>query len=106
MTIIAQPFHKFQDGDTYIAAQVEGDTLVIASTRNEENAAEGQYGNLITVIKLADAIAIAKAVLAQQDLETKLEEEAAYEAWLEEEFQRRQDYLALVDSSLEHDVNF
>lgn len=99
MPILAQPLHTFKDGNEFLAAQVEGQTLVIASTRNDEHAAEGQYSNLVTVINLADAIAIAKAVLA-------LQIDAAFEAHVEAEWQRRQDYLALVDSALEQDIRF
>ena len=101
MTILAQPLHTFKDGDTFVAAAVEGDTLVIAQTRNEEHASEGNYGQLVTVISLADAIAIAKAVLAAQ-----VEEDAAFDAWIEEQAKRREDYHALVDDALESEIRF
>ena len=96
--ILSQLLHSFKDGDTFVAAQVEGQNLVIASTRNDEHAAEGQYTNLVTVIALADAIAIAKAVLAMQDVE-----DAAFEAHIEAQWQRRQDYLMLLDDAIEDD---
>jgi hypothetical protein len=54
------------------------------------------------VIGLKEAIAIAKAVLASQAQELA-DEDAKYEAWLEQEYSRRQDYLALVDDAIEHD---
>lgn len=100
MPILAQPDYMFKDGDTFIAAKVELGTLVLANTRNEEAASEGHFGNLITVIPLQEAIAIAKAVLA------KAEEEAALDAWIEAEAQRREDYQALVDAALEHEIVF
>ena len=87
------------------AAAIEGDTLVIAQTRNEEHASEGQYGQLVTVIHLSDAIAIAKAILASRAQELH-DEEAKYEAWLEVQYQRHLDHQALVDSALEHEVAF
>lgn len=101
MTILAQPLHTFKDGDTFVAATVEGDNLVIAQTRNEEHANEGNYGQLVTVINLTDAIAMAKAILATQE-----EEDAAMDAHVEAMFQRRQDYLALVDDALASEIRF
>lgn len=79
--ILSQPLHQYQDGDTHIAAAIDNGNLVIAATRNDEAASEGNYGQLITVIGLQDAIAIAKAVLASQAQEIA-DEDAAYEAWL------------------------
>ena len=97
--ILTQPLHTYKSDDQFVGASIEGDTLVIANTRNEEHAAEGQYLNLVTVIPLQEAIAIAKAVLA-------LQEEAAMDAYIEEMWQRHQDRLALIDSALEHDIVF
>ena len=96
---VAQPLHTFKDGDAHVAATIEGDTFVIAQTRNEEHASEGKYGQLVTVINLADAVAMAKAILAAQ-------EEAALDAHVEEMFQRRQDYAAMVDDALESEIRF
>lgn len=102
MPTLAQPDYVFKSGDTFVAAKVELGTLVLADTRNEEHASEGRFGNLITVIPLQDAIAIAKAVLAaQQD-----EEDAAYDAWVEQEYQRYLDHQVLLDSALCHDISF
>lgn len=99
MTILAQPLHTFKDGDAHVAATIDGDSLVIAQTRNEEHASEGKYGQLVTVINLADAVEMAKAILAAQ-------EEAAMDAHVEEMFQRRQDHAALVDDALESEIRF
>lgn len=78
------PLHIYQDGDTYVAAQVDGESLILGETRNDEAAAEGKY-TLRTVIPLQEAIAIAKAVLAAQ------EAQAEYEFWLEREIDRQYD---------------
>lgn len=99
MPILAQPAHTFKTADTFVAAQVEGDTLIIAETRNEEAAADGNYGRLLTVIPLVEAIAIAKAVLA-------LQEQAEVDAMVDAMYQRHQDRQVLVDSALEHDIVF
>jgi hypothetical protein len=100
--MLAQPHHVFKSGDAFVAAKVELDTLVLADTRNEEAAADGNYSRLITVIPLQDAIAIAKAVLATQ----QADEDAAYDAWVEMQYQRYLDYRALVDDALAHEVTF
>lgn len=78
------PLLTYQDGDTYVAAQVDGDSLILGETRNEEAAAEGKFA-LRTVIPLQEALAIAKAVLAAQ------EAQAEYEFWLEREIDRQYD---------------
>lgn len=100
MPILAQPLHKYQDGDTIIAAAVEGGNLVFGETRNEEHAAEGRFA-LRTVIPLQEAIAIAKAVLAAQM-------QADEDAWIDEMYARTMDRAALVDDALESaaDVRF
>jgi hypothetical protein len=59
--MLAPPDYTFKCGDTFVAAKVELDTLVLADTRNEEAANEGYFGNLIAVIPIQDAIAIAHA---------------------------------------------
>lgn len=99
MPILPQPLHTFKDGDVFLAAAVQGDTFVIAQTRNEEHASEGQFGQLVTVIALSDAIAIAKAVLAAQ-------QQAEEDAWIEEQYQRHLDHLALQDDAIEHDYEW
>lgn len=105
MTILAQTIHTFNSGDTTVGAQIDGGNLVIGETRNDEHASEGRFDHMLTVIPLADAIAMAKAILASNAQE-QADEDTAYEAWLEEEYQRRQDHLALVDSALEHEISF
>jgi len=99
MTILAQPLHTFKDGNSFVAAAIDNGQLVIAQTGNEEHAQEGKFGQLVTVINLQDAIAIAKAVLAAQ-------EQAEEDAWIDELYQRHLDRQALVDSALEHDIQF
>jgi 6,7-dimethyl-8-ribityllumazine synthase len=100
--MLAQPDHVFKSGDTYVAAKVELGTLVLAETRNEDAVADGNFSRLITVIPLQEAIAIAKAVLATQ----QAEEDAAYDAWVEQQYQQYLDYQALVDSALCHEISF
>ena len=102
MPTVTQPHHVFKSGDTFIAAKVELGTLVLADTRNEEHASEGHFGNLITVIPLQEAIAIAKVVLAAQ----QADEDAAYDAWVEQQYQRYLDYQAMVDDALFREVAF
>lgn len=103
--IVTQPLHTFKDGDTFIAAGIENGTLVLGATRNEEAAAEGKFPQLITVMNLTDAIALAKALLASQAQEM-VDEDAKYDAWVEAQYQRHLDHQALVDSALEHDIVF
>lgn len=100
MTKFSTPLHQYKDGDTFIAAQVDGDMLVLGETRNEEAAAEGHY-ILRAVIPLRDALALAKALLAKQQA-------ADEETWLEEMYQRTLDRQALMDDALanEADVKF
>lgn len=105
MSIIHPILYTYNSGDTFVGAQIDGGNLVIGETRNDEHASEGRFDQMLTVIPLADAIAMAKAILASQAEEIAAED-AAYEAWLEEEYQRRQDHAALVDSALEHEVSF
>lgn len=105
MSILAQTLHTFNTGDATVGAQIDGSNLVIGETRNDEHASEGRFDHMLTVIPLADAIEMAKAILASQAAEIAAED-AAYEAWLEEEYQRRQDHAALVDDSLESDIRF
>ena len=102
MPMLAQPDYVFKSGDTFIAAKVELGSLVLADTRNEEAATEGNFSRLITVIPLREAIAIAKVVLATQ----QAEEDAAFDAWVEQEYQRYLDYQALVDDALCHEISF
>lgn len=103
MPILAQPLHTFKSDEyTFVGAAIEGESLVIANTRNEEHAQEGQFLNLVTVIPLADAIAIAKAVLATQEAD----EDAAYDAWIDAQYIRWLDHQSLVDDALAHDVAF
>lgn len=98
MPQFSTPLHKYQDGDTYIAAAVDQGMLILGHTRNEEQAAEGRHV-LHTVIPLQEAIAIAKAILAAQ-------QQVEDEAWLDELYQRHLDRQALVDDALESDVRF
>lgn len=102
MAILSQPLHKYQDGKTFIAASIDNGQLVIAATGNEEKATEGNYGQLVVVMNLKDAIAMAKGILATQEAN----EDAKYDAWIEEQAKRREDYAALVDSALEHEIAF
>lgn len=78
------PLHTYQDGDTHIAAAVDGENLLIGETRNEEQAAEGKFA-LRTVIPLQEAIAIARAVLAAQEAQDEVD------FWLEREIDRQYD---------------
>lgn len=103
MPTLAQPDYVFKSGDTFIAAKVELGTLVLADTRNEEHASEGRFGNLITVIPLQEAIAIAKVVLAAQQ---QAEEDAAFDAWMDRQYQWYLDYQALADDALAHEISF
>jgi hypothetical protein len=103
MTILAQPDYIYKDGDTFVAAKIDLGTLVLATTRNEEAANEGYFGQLVTVIPLQEAIAIAKVVLAKQQ---QAEEDAAFDAWVEKQYQRYLDNQALVDDALVHEVAF
>jgi hypothetical protein len=98
MTILSQPLHTFKDGATFVAATIDNGQLVIAQARNEEAAAEGKYPQLITVMNLTDAIALAKALLASQAIEDE-----AYDAFIEKEWERYQDHLMMVDDAIEHD---
>lgn len=95
--ILTSPSHFYKTDDTFVGASVEGDTLVIANTRNEESASEGNYLNLVTVIPLVEAIAIAKMVLASQ-------QQAEDDAWVDEQWQRHLDRQAMEDDHLEHEL--
>lgn len=99
MPILHQPAHTYKTADTFVGAQVEGDTLIIAESRNEEAASEGNYSRLLTVMPLVEAIAMAKAILATQ---TQAQEDAHVDAM----WQRHLDRQALLDSTLEHDIVF
>jgi hypothetical protein len=103
MSTLSQPQHVFKTGDTFVAAKVEFGTLILADTRNEEHASEGRFGNLITVIPLQEAIAIAKVVLSAQQ---QANAEAAYDAWIEQQYEDYLDYQALVDDALAHEISF
>lgn len=96
--ILSHPLHVYKTDDQFVGAAIEGDTLVIANTRNEEHAQEGQYLNLVTVMPLVEAIAMAKAILATQ-------QQVEDDAWVDEQYQRHLDRQALLDSTLEHDIN-
>lgn len=99
------PLYKYNDRDSHIAFVVDGGNLILGETRSEEAAQENAYTMRMT-IPLAEAIAAAKALLASQAAAERVEDDARYEAWLEAEYERRQDYLALVDSAVEHDIRF
>jgi hypothetical protein len=101
--MLAQPDYVFKNGDSFVAAKVELGTLVLANTRNEEAANEGYFGNLITVIPLQEAIAIAKVVLAAQE---QADEDTAFDAWMDRQYQYYLDYKCLVDDALMHEVAF
>lgn len=105
MSILSQTLHTFNSGDTFVGAQIDGGNLVIGETRNDEHASEGRYDHMLTVIPLAEAVEMAKAILASQAAAIAADD-AAYEAWLEEEYKRRQDHAALVDDTLESDIRF
>jgi 6,7-dimethyl-8-ribityllumazine synthase len=105
MTIVPQTLHKFNSGDTFVGANIANGNLVIGETRNEEHATEGKFPQLLAVIPLAEAIAIAKAVLASQAQE-QADEDAAYEAYIEEQWRRHEDRFALMDDALESDIRF
>lgn len=97
--IVTSLFHSFKtDAETFTAATIEGDTLIIANTRNEESASEGNYMNLVTVIPLQEAIKIAKMVLASQ-------QQADDDAWVDEQWQRHLDRQAMEDDHLEHELD-
>jgi RNA binding exosome subunit len=93
MNTIAQTLHTFKDGSEFFAATVTADGLKLAKTRSEDDAAEGYYGQLITVIGLQDAIKLAEAILAAR----QVDEDAALDAHLEKEWERRQDHMAEQD---------
>lgn len=97
--MIPHPLHTFKSDDQFVGAAIEGDTLVIANTRNEEHAQEGQYLNLVTVIPLVEAVKMAKAILAMQEATNE-------DAWIDELYKRHQDRFALEDDALAHDVVF
>lgn len=98
MPILSQPAHVYKTADTFVGAAIEGDTLIIAETRNEEAASEGNYSRLLTVMPLVEAIAMAKAILAAQV-------QVQDDAWVDEQWQRHLDRQAMLDSTLEHDIN-
>lgn len=97
--ILSHPLHTFKSDDQFVGASIEGDTLVIANTRNEEHAQEGQYLNLVTVIPLQEAIKMAKAILATQ---RQVDEDAMIDAMWERQLDRQ----AMEDDALSHDVIF
>lgn len=97
--ILSRTLHTYKTDDQFVGAAIEGDTLVIANTRNEEHAQEGQYLNLVTVMPLVEAIAMAKAILATQ-------QQVEDDRWVDEQWQRHLDRQALLDSTLEHDIVF
>lgn len=99
MPILHQPTHVYKTADTFVGASIEGDTLILAETRNEEAASEGNYSRLLTVIPLQEAIAMAKAILATQA-------QAQEDAWIDAQYQRHLDRQAMLDSTLEHDIVF
>jgi len=66
--MIAQTLHVFKDGRHFVVACVDGGDIVIGVTPDEEKAAEGHLtgGQLLTVLPLAQAVEIARAILAHQ----------------------------------------
>lgn len=66
--MIAQTLHVFKDGRDFVVAGVDGGDIVIGVTPDEEKAAEGHLtgGQLLTVLPLAQAVEIARAILAHQ----------------------------------------
>lgn len=96
--MLTQTLATFKTGQTFVGMTVENGNLVIGETRNEEAAQEGKFGTLLTVIPLQEAIAMAKALLAAQE-----DEDAAFDAHLEKEWERRQDYMTMEDDAIEHD---
>lgn len=96
---ISHPIHVYKTSDTFVGAQIDGETLVLAESRNEDSAAEGNYSRLLTVIPLQEAIVMAKAILAAQ-------QQADEDAMIEAMWQRHLDRQALLDSTLEHDIVF
>ena len=107
---IARTLTTWQDGDAYVAATLDGTTVRIAHTRDDEHAAEGRYGNLDAVLTLEQAIAMAKAVLAAAEDETvaallaEREAEADYYDFLaDQERDRRDAYADAVSAHWGHD---
>ena len=75
------------------------DTQVIEiKSVNHENV----YQQLRVVLPLAEAIAMAKAILATQ----QAEEDAAFDAWIDAQYVRWLDHQALVDDALVHEISF
>lgn len=99
--MVAQTLHTFKTGTTFVGATIEAGNLVLGETRNEESAQEGRF-NLLTVIPLQEAIAMAKALLASQEPVI----DAEYDAFIEAEWERYQDHQALMDDALEHDYEW
>jgi hypothetical protein len=54
------------------------------------------------VLPLAEAIAMAKAILATQ----QAEEDAAFDAWMDRQYEWFLDHQALVDDALAHEISF
>lgn len=97
MNSIAPVLHTFKTGSTFVGASVDGQNLVLGETRNEEHAQEGRFPQLLTVIPLQEAIALAKAILAATEQETE-------DQYIERMYQYHLDHYALVDDHLEHEL--
>lgn len=57
------------------------------------------------MLPLSEAISMAKAILATQE-EQQADEDAAYDAFIEKQYQQYLDHQALVDDALCHEVAF
>lgn len=86
-----QSTHAWVNGEPVFT---DTEVVVLESTN-----ADGYDHKLQVVMPLAAAIEFAKAVLAAQ-------EEAAMDAWIEEQYQRHLDHMALVDDALESEIRF
>jgi hypothetical protein len=107
---IARTLTTWQDGDTYVAAVLDGATVRIAHTRDEEKAAEGSYYGVEAVLSLEQAIAMAKAVLAAAEDETvaallaEREADADYIDFLADQERDRRDAMAdAISAHFAHD---
>ncbi|MCC6454851.1 MAG: hypothetical protein IT328_07915 [Caldilineaceae bacterium] len=114
MSILQQPTHLVNEIDgrmLAVSADVDHsytwvngkpvftDTQVIEiKSVNHENV----YQQLRVVLPLAEAISMAKAILATQ----QADEDEAYDAWIEKQYQQYLDHQALADDALCHEVAF
>lgn len=90
-----QVSHQWINGEPVFT----GTEIVTIESTNEE----GYAHQLLTAMPLADAVAMAKAILAQAQ---PADEDAAYDAHIEAMYERHLDHQALVEDAIEHDYEW